>query len=292
MERYFEKFQTVSYANTIAVDLTQRTAVLNSVYNNPALYYPYDIQNGERADQIADRYYNDQYMTWVMYLTNRVIDPYYDWYVDSDSFKEFIVKKYGSIEKATSKIKHFRNNWYLYSDQISKETYDSLNTNLQKFYEPVPINDVIVPNPFRYKRKEVDWTVKTNYVVSYVTSANSAGFITDEVVNISFNTNETGTGQVQFANSSTVILEKFQGIAANGTISGSSYLYGRESQTNVVFSSATVLANNIPSVELSYWSPVTHYDYEYETNERNKSILVLQKGYSTKMSNQLRTLLK
>lgn len=292
MERYFEKFQTVSYANTTVVDLTQRTVVLNSVYSNPVLYYPYDIRDGERPDHIADRYYNDQYMTWVMYLTNKVIDPYYDWYVDSESFKEYIVKKYGSLEKAQSKIKHFRNNWYLYPDQISKDAYDNLDISLQKFYEPVPINDVIVPNPSRYKRRQVEWTVKTNYVVTYATSANSAGFITDEVVNINFNTNEVGIGQVQYANSSTVILDKFRGVAAGGTISGSSYLYGRESQTNVVFTSATVLANNIPSIELPYWSPVTYYDDEYEANERNKSILVLQKGYSTKMAVQLKNLLK
>lgn len=292
MERYFEKFQTVSYSNTNVVDLTQRTVVLNAVYNNPVLYYPYDIQDGERADQIADRYYDDQYMTWVMYLTNNIIDPYYDWYIDSDSFKDYIVKKYGSLENATSKIKYFRNNWYLYTDQITRDAYDNLDTSLQKFYEPVPINGVIVPNPSRYTRRQVDWTVKTNYVVSYSTTANSAGFITDEVVNITFNANETGIGQVQYANSSIVVLEKFRGIAAGGTISGSSRLYGRESQTNVAFTSATVLANNIPSIELSFWSPISHYDYEQEINERNKSIQVLDKRYSTKMASQLKALLK
>lgn len=292
MERYFEKFQIVTYSNTAVVDLTQRTVLLNAVYSNPNLYYPYDIQNGERADQIADRYYDDQYMTWVMYLTNKVVDPYYDWYVDSSSFEEFIVKKYGSLENATSKIKYFRNNWYLYPEDILSSTYNSLSVDLQKYYEPVPINDTIVPNPTRYKRKQVDWTVKTNYIVSYSTAANSAGFINDEVVNITFNTNETGTGQVQFANSTTVILEKIQGVAVGGTISGSSTLYGRESQTNVVFTSATTLANNIPSAELPFWSPVTHYEYENEVNQRNKSIFVLDKRYATKMSQQLKNLLK
>lgn len=292
MERYFEKFQTTTYSNTTVVDLTQRTVVLNAVYNNPVLFYPYDIQNGERADQIADRYYDDQYMTWVMYLTNNIIDPYYDWYVDAESFKEYITKKYGSLENATSKIKYFRNNWYLYTDQITSSVYNSLDISLQKFYEPVPINGVIVPNPSRYARRQVDWTAKTNYVVSYATAANSAGFINDEVVNITFNTNQTGTGQVQYANSSTVILERFQGVAANGTISGSSRLYGRESQTNVVFTSTTVLANNIPSIELSYWSPVSNYDYEFEINERNKSISILDKRYSNKMAAQLKALLR
>jgi hypothetical protein len=290
MERYFEKFATIQYSNTAVKNITQRTVMLNSVYNDPTLYYPYDIRSGERPDNIADRYYNDQYMAWILYLSNKVVDPYYDWYVDNSTFQDFIVKKYGSLANATSKIKYYRNNWYLYPDPIPSSTYDNLNADLIKFYEPVPINGVIVPNPSQYTRKKEDWTVSTNRIASY--TANSSNFITDEVVNINFSTSQTGTGQVQFANSTTVVLQHLQGFTTNGSITGTSYLYGRESQTNVVFTATQSLANNIPSTELSYWSPVTYYDYENEINERNKSILVLQKRYSSTMSNQLKTLLR
>jgi hypothetical protein len=229
-------------------------------------------------------------MSWLLYLSNRVVDPYYDWYIDEATFKDFIVKKYGSLEKSTSKIKYFRNNWYLNSDSITSSSYEALDPSLQKFYEPVPINGVIVPNPSQYTRKQEDWTLETNAIVSY--SANSSGFSNDEVVTVSFSPSQIGSGQVKFANSTTLILHQMQGIYANGTISGSSYLYGRESQANVVFTSVTTLANNIPSIESSYWSPVTYYDYENEINERNKSILVLQKRYSTKAASQLKNILR
>ncbi len=53
-ERYFQKFQLINYANTVAVNITQRSVVLNSVYSNPSLYYLYNIKPHERPDTIAD----------------------------------------------------------------------------------------------------------------------------------------------------------------------------------------------------------------------------------------------
>jgi hypothetical protein len=77
-----------------------------------------------------------------------------------------------------------------------------------------------------------------------------------------------------------------------GTISGSSYLYGRESNTNTVFTTANTVATNIPSIESSYWSPVTYYDHENSVNEQNKSITVLKSQFAPKVARQLKDLLK
>jgi hypothetical protein len=292
MERYFEKFQTVQYANTVARNITQRAVFLTSVYNNPLFYYPYDIADGERPDMIADRYYSDQYMAWVINLSNKVIDPYHDWYLDQSTFNDFIVKKYGSLASAMTKIKHFRNNWY--SDPtptISSASYDSLDASLVRFYEPVPINGVVTPNPRQYTRRKEDWIVVTNSIARY-SVANGAAFARDEVVDVSFSPSQTGTGQVTYANSSTVVLQSLLGTTTTGTISGSSFLRGRESGANTAFTAANSVANNIPAIEASYWSPVTYFEYETDINERNKSILVLKSQFAPKVARQLRDLLK
>ena len=125
-ERYFQKFQLINYANTIAVNITQRSVVLNSVYSNPSLYYLYNIKPHERPDTIADEYYQDQYMSWILYLTNKMVDPYYDWNLDQDTFDAFIIKKYGSYENASSKITYFRNNWYTQPQQLSVSQYTNI----------------------------------------------------------------------------------------------------------------------------------------------------------------------
>ena len=292
MERYFEKFEQIRYANTAVRNITQRTVFLNSVYNNPYFYYPYDIAPGERPDMIADRYYSDQYMAWLLYLSNKVIDPYHDWYVDQSTFEEFIVKKYGSLANAMSKIKYYRNNWY--SDPnptISVTAYNNLDPALLKFYEPVPINGVVSESARQYTRVKADWTIRTNAIARY-SVANGSGFSSDEVVDVVFNANTRGTGQVVFANTTTVILESLSGTAVGGPITGSSYLAGRESLANTAFTSSNSVSSNIPTVELQYWSPVTLYEYETEVNERNKSILVLKSQYAPGAARELKNLLR
>lgn len=292
MERYFEKFQTIQYANTVARNITQRTVFLTAVYSNPLFYYPYDIEQGERPDTIADRYYSDQYMSWVINLANKVVDPYHDWYLDQNTFNEFIVKKYGSLATAMTKIKYYRNNWYSDpSPTITAAAYDSLDPALVRFYEPVPINGVVTASPRQYTRRKEDWTVATNAIARY-SVANGAGFSSDEVVDVRFGPTQTGTGQVAFANTSTVILQSLTGVVTTGTITGSSRLSGRESGANTVFTTATSVANVIPTVETSFWSPVTYHDHETEINERNKSILVLKSQFAPKVARQLKDLLR
>lgn len=293
-ERYFDKFKIVSYANTAAVNITQRTKVLNNTYGNPNLYYLYNIKPYERPDTIADEYYQDQYMSWILYLTNKVIDPYYDWNIDQNTFEEFIVKKYGSLDNATSKVKYFRNNWYTQPETISVSQYNTIiaaNTGFARYYTPTYLDETKNTVASGYARKREDWRYSTNRTASYAV-ANGSAFSSDEIVNVVFDANNTGRGQVSFANSSTVILQHLFDVTISGTITANSYLYGRESKANTVFTTATALSNNIPSSETSYWDAVTYYQYENEINERNKTIQVLDKSYSTKISKELKRLLK
>ena len=88
-DRYFNNFPVINYSNTAAVDITKRIVFLNNVLKNPYLFYPYEIDSYERAEQFSYRYYSDQYKDWVVYLGNQVVDPYYEWYLDYETFKQF-----------------------------------------------------------------------------------------------------------------------------------------------------------------------------------------------------------
>lgn len=291
-ERYFEKFQTVQYSNTAVKDITQRAVFVASVYNNPLFYYPYDVAEGERPDMIADRYYKDQYQAWQLYLANKVVDPYYDWYIDQATFDQFIMKKYGSLATAVTKIKYYRNNWYSdTSPVISSQQYSTLDPAVQKFYTAVAINDTIVASPRQYERRREDWKIQTNAIAKY-SVANGAAFSYDEVCDVKFSNTSVGTGQVAWANASTIVLQSLAGVVTTGTITGSSFIAGRESGAQTVFTTAQSIANNIPAAETTYWSPVTCYDHEQEINERNKSILVLKSQYAPAVSKQLKDLLR
>ncbi len=87
------------------MDITERAALVNSLYTNRLdIFYPYDVRQGERPDNIAERYYDDQYQAWILYLTNQITDPYDQWYKPPDAFNHFINKKYGSYVLAISRV--------------------------------------------------------------------------------------------------------------------------------------------------------------------------------------------
>jgi hypothetical protein len=288
-ERYFDKFPTTVYANRNAVNILERAVLINQQYANPNLYYQYDVQSGERPDLISSKYYNDPYMSWILYMVNNVVDPYYGWYMDQDTFNAFVSQKYGSYQKAVSKIKFFRNNWYSDVNSISSSTFSSLSADVQAFYQPNYGNNVYGTIPLNYVRRQVDWSITTNQIVGF-TVTNGSPFIFDELVNINYNGTQIGSGQVCFSNSTYVTLQHITNTAVS-TITGTCFLYGTESSTNTTFSAVTALANNIPSTQTEYWSPVTYYNYEQEINESNKSIYILKSEYSVKFANQLKRIL-
>lgn len=110
---YFEPFPTIQYDlkkngnKTTVTDLFKRYKVLDVFKNQYAVYYDYSVKDGERPDVIAAKYYEDPSLDWIILLTNNIIDPQFDWPLDRESFKNFIVKKYGSVSAASEEIHHY-----------------------------------------------------------------------------------------------------------------------------------------------------------------------------------------
>ena len=96
-ERYFDKFPIITYANNQARDITERVVFTDNTLKNPYVFYPYTIETYERPDQFANRYYDDSFYSWLLYLSNSVVDPYYEWYLQEEELSELIQKKYLSL---------------------------------------------------------------------------------------------------------------------------------------------------------------------------------------------------
>jgi len=289
-EKYFEKFPIIQYSNNYVRNITERAVVLNAVYSSPVLYYAYDIGEGERPDNIGDRYYNDEYMGWILHLTNKIVDPYYDWYMDQATFQDFIVKKYGSYVNSVTKIKYYRNNWYSYPDSISVSQFETITQTLKKFYEPIYGDVYQSTTPLGYKRKPIDWKRSTNNVVSY--NVDGSDYITDEIVNVYRNSALIGSGQVCGKSTSFLTIHHTSGIVTEDVGINTMSVVGKESNVSKNYTTATLFVSNIPVEELNYWDPVYLYDYENEINERNKTIQVLKSEYSNKLAKELKTLLR
>ena len=67
---------------------------MSAIQNNPFLYYPYTVQEGERAEDIAQFYYGSVDYIWLVYMANNIIDPYHEWPLDPRTFNAYLVDKY------------------------------------------------------------------------------------------------------------------------------------------------------------------------------------------------------
>ena len=288
VDRYFDKHPIINYGNNNAVDITKRVALLEKVSTDPFAFYPYEITSNERADQLSYRYYQDPFKSWILYLGNKIVDPYYEWYLHTEEFQEYITKKYGSYVNATDKIMFYRNDWPNVED-INVEVWNSLPKTLKNYWEPNfgPNNKII-----GYKRKQVDWKIVTNKMVSYQVS--NTNFIVDEIVDIVFDEINSGSGQIASIANNMINVQHVSGsffTSATVVIKENSYIYGRESTVNTVFTSVTSVANNLSEEEYSYWTPVTYLEHENEKNEFNKSVRVIDSSLKQTMVNNLKDLM-
>ena len=285
IDRYFDKFPFTQFNSTNAVDITRRVVFLNSVLKNPYFYYPYEITADERADQFSNRYYKDQYKSWILYLSNEIVDPYYEWYMNQSTFNSYINKKYGDNILASKKIKHYECNWEN-ADNISISAYDALLPTLIKYWEPDYQNSNKIMS---YKRKKIDQIISTNSIRSYTVS--DINFKVDEICDIIFDNNTTGSGQVLSVANSTLYIQHTSGTTI-GEPDINSYIYGQESGVNTSFSNSTVICNNLLPEEKVYWSGITYYQYETAKNEYNKTLKVLDNRHSKIVADNLKTVLK
>ena len=95
MAKYFENFPTITYEGQRVKDITRRNSFTKMVSTNPLLYLPYTIKESERAEDIAHFYYGSTDYTWLVYISNNIIDPYHQWPMAAADFNSYLIEKYG-----------------------------------------------------------------------------------------------------------------------------------------------------------------------------------------------------
>lgn len=91
---YFRNLPEIRYNNVLVRDVTRRVNFLKQSIENPYVFLPYTIQEGERAEEIAYHYYGDANYAWLVYLANNIVDPYHQWPMDEETFHNYLIDKY------------------------------------------------------------------------------------------------------------------------------------------------------------------------------------------------------
>ena len=286
--QYFRKFPITIYNDTPSLNIMRRVDFNKNVKNFLSAFYSFETQDGQKPEILAYDYYDDVDLDWLIYLTNDVIDPYYDVALQQDDFDANIKKKYGSAPAAQKKVFLYRNN-YRSDDQIITEgAYTALPGERKKYWEPI-FNQLGIMG---YRRAETEIYAATNKIISYsfTTTANTP-FTKGEVVDFTSGSS-SGSATVATSNTTYVTLQHITGDWSEMTSNFD--VVGDTSNVTINFNydSYTLIKDVIPASEQVYFSQYSYYDYETDINEKKREIYLVDSDYAQRVNKQLDDLLK
>jgi hypothetical protein len=273
MARYFDRFPIVDYDGDIAKNILARVDFTEKTKRDIYSTFQFTLEEGfERPDLLSYNYYGSSKFDWMIYLTNNIVDPYYDYYRPAEDFKSYMLSKYGSNSNARSITLFYRLNWHEDERLITVQQYESLTANetanARKYWKPKITNTGAV---IGYERIKEDWTVSTNKVLSLTLTVSPAGFQVGDRVS------QTSTGA--FATIDYIDLENK--LLTVKHVSGSFAVNEAEGIKEI-----TLISQNIPEDEAQYWYAVNAYDDEQETNELKRNVVVLKSSYLAETEKQ------
>ncbi len=123
MSEYFSNFPRIRYdiygTNTTApeystaVNILIRNKLREVVKGDISIYYPYVIpEQIKRPDVLSQQLYGDVSFTWTIFLVNNILDPLWQWPMDTRVFESYIERKYGSIGEAKNDVHHYEYTWH------------------------------------------------------------------------------------------------------------------------------------------------------------------------------------
>ncbi len=115
MSEFFQHYPQINYDITGTKPIKTKTAInimvnekiKDSINNDIVNYFPYSIPESERPDVTAFKIYGDVKYTWLIFLINNILDPLFDWPLNSREFGNYIKNKYGSLSAAKNGLHHY-----------------------------------------------------------------------------------------------------------------------------------------------------------------------------------------
>ena len=91
-----------------ARDIFIRNLIKQNVVENAVEFEKHTIGDGERPDTTSYILYGSVKYDWILFLTNQMFNPYFDWPLSNQDFTKMIKGKYGSVERAKKHIHQYK----------------------------------------------------------------------------------------------------------------------------------------------------------------------------------------
>ena len=117
MASYFRQVPDFDYVNRdsdgknigdyqVVKNLFKRVKIRPDILENLAYFTQYKIQGDDRPDNVAFEIYGDESFDWLVLLSNNIMNIQTEWPLSQAAFNDFLIKKYGDIEKSNN-IHHY-----------------------------------------------------------------------------------------------------------------------------------------------------------------------------------------
>jgi hypothetical protein len=103
MAKYFNYFPKTFYTSNnrstgvdTVTNIIARFGFESKLKQNYAVFYEYNIQDGDTPEIIASKFYDSVERHWIVLLFNDIVDPQFDWPLDQRTIIKFIDEKYSA----------------------------------------------------------------------------------------------------------------------------------------------------------------------------------------------------
>ena len=141
MAKYFNYFSKTFYTSDDAspgldtvTNIISRFAFEDSLKENSAAFYPYNIQESDTPEIIARKFYDNSERHWIVLLFNNIIDPQWDWPLKEKTLIDYIDSKYSANGAANTTVQTgiawamSTNNVQSYFKIITRTSFDGTET--------------------------------------------------------------------------------------------------------------------------------------------------------------------
>lgn len=152
--KYFENFPRTLYTfdkNTInpqaVTNILARSAFLRDIKDNINLSYEYQIRDEDTPDIIAHKAYGDAYRSWIILLFNNIMNPNYDWPLQTSILDAYIEKKYSmSVQESRETIHHYEKEVTITTTYGGVELSETKEKTIISEFSVNPTTNALTPN--------------------------------------------------------------------------------------------------------------------------------------------------
>lgn len=87
-------------------NLFKRGKLREDIFGNLAIFEKYSIIGDERPDNVANKFYGDSTLDWIVLLSNNILNIQSEWPMTQRTFDKVMLEKYGSYDNLYSGIHH------------------------------------------------------------------------------------------------------------------------------------------------------------------------------------------